>query len=656
MRLLSIKLKNYRSYYGDHELTIAHSGKKNVTLIHGAMGAGKTKLFSSIQWCFYGEEEYDERGSVNKDIINAVALKDSLKNKESIVEVTVIFEHENKKYHAIRKFSAFNGSAETRTNFSLLCALPTGDFNSLTDPDLEMNSILSKDLRKYFMFDGENIQNYSKYGHETDIQRAIKGLLGFDDIERTMDALSRIDTQYNSDIRKITNSQELQAVIDDIERIRTRIANAEKQNLERDVEIKKGEALIQKLEKEQAAIGQVKEYVLRQDKLKDRLAVLQNSRVEHRETVGECTDKIYLTILDGVSKKVIDIYHSLELQGEIPSPIKAEFIRKIIDQGECICGRGLEKGKDNDQIDSLLHLLQKQNSDLDNLVTGLPLEAATIKNEADVIKINLIQKLKEIDNVDQEVSNVESQLKEISEYLKGSDVTDVAMKEREKEQATRLLSDQKATKVRLQVEVETLRAELKDIEKRKLKLLENESEANDLKRYQEYTKTIIEMLRDLYKIYEEETKNKVRVNTLEVFSRFMWKKDFYTEVVIHDNYVIDILDKNKRHAREGLSAGERQCFSLAFVIALANVTGKDAPFIVDTPLGRISKDPGEVVDPRVQILKALPELLPQVILFVTYEEVRPGDESEKVIAQAVGAEYSLEYDSSNGSTRIVKIK
>ena len=123
-----------------------------------------------------------------------------------------------------------------------------------------------------------------------------------------------------------------------------------------------------------------------------------------------------------------------------------------------------------------------------------------------------------------------------------------------------------------------------------------------------------------YVIYENDTKEKVRKSTEDTFQRFMWKKGHYRNVVIEDDYVLDVFDRNDRRAREGLSAGERQCFSLAFVIALANVTGKNAPFIVDTPLGRISRDPGELVDPRVQILKAIPDLLGQVILFVTYEK------------------------------------
>jgi len=48
-------------------------------------------------------------------------------------------------------------------------------------------------------------------------------------------------------------------------------------------------------------------------------------------------------------------------------------------------------------------------------------------------------------------------------------------------------------------------------------------------------------------------------------------------------------------------------------------------------------------------------LLEQVVLFVTFEEVREGEETEKAISPYVGARYKLEYDEKNGCTRVIKI-
>jgi len=638
-----------------HELQFAVSPDKNVTLIHGAMGAGKTKLFNAIQWCFYGEEEYDEKVSSNKDIMNSIAKKESENKGSSETKVEIVFEHEKDRYHAARKFSSFNGSVENKDSLLLLKAEQMGDYNPVDNPDVEMNSILSKSLRKYFMFDGEKIQNYSKYGHEIEIREAIKGLLGFDDIEQTVSILSKIDDDYNRNIQKSTKSKELQDTIGKVNAIKNKVLSLEEEIKNKEDEILRGQKLIQKLDKEQAAIVQVKEYIEKQEKLKDQFASREVKRKALRDDIISSTENIYVTLLDDIFKEATTIYESLEQKGEIPAPIRAEFIKRLLDEEECICKRSLKKGLDEQAINELMNLFKKQNTQLDNLVTKVPSDLSDLKSEAVITRVNVLQKIKDDSILQTEMKDINDKLKEISDYLRDSDAETVALKEKEKIKTEEILDRVKVDKVRCEFEKERLEEELIAYEKTKTKLLENETETQELKRHQFYTSEIREQLSSLYRIYEGETKEKVRQATQDIFSKFMWKKDHYRDVIIQSDYVLDVHDRNERLAREGLSAGERQCFSLAFVIALARVTGKEAPFIVDTPLGRISRDPGELIDPRVKILEALPGLLEQVVLFVTFEEVREGEETEKAISPYVGARYKLEYDEKNGCTRVIKI-
>lgn len=656
MRLISIQLSNFRSYYGTHELEFASSQDENVTLIYGAMGAGKTKLFSAIQWCFYGEEEYDEASTANNDIMNSIALAES-KEKSSIdTYVKIIFEHEKSKYHLTRKFTAFNGNTENKDTFIVLKEEGVGDPERITEPELEMNSILPKKLRKYFMFDGEKIQNYSKCGHEIEIQDAIKGLLGFDDIEKTVEALKKIDAEYNRDISKCTKSKELQDIIAKVEGTKDAISKLSLNIRKRLDEISKGQKLIQKLENEQASIDKVKEYIMREKALKEQLEIIKSEREGIKADLSSNTEQIYVTMMNDVFDEVSKVYSSLEEQGEIPAPIRAEFIKKILENEECICKRSLKKGINDNEIQELTALISRQNTELHNLVTNIPLDITNLKNESKNTVSNLVQKIDEDNQARKSIDDISEKLKEISDYLKNSDVETVAIKEEEKKRVEMKVQEEVREKMRNEVEREQLEEDLKSYEKTADKLKANEKENDELRKYQSYTKLIMDELNKLYSIYEKETKEKVRKETQNIFSEFMWKKDHYRQVIMQDNYVLDIYDKNDRLAREGLSAGERQCFSLAFVIALARVTGIEAPFIVDTPLGRISKDPGELIDPRVQILKTLPKLLEQVILFVTYEEIRAGDETEKVISKSVGREFKLAYNKENGCTDIIQIK
>ena len=59
MKLERITLQNFRQYYGKQRLEFARDQERNVTVIHGVNGAGKTSLFLAINWCLYGVKADD---------------------------------------------------------------------------------------------------------------------------------------------------------------------------------------------------------------------------------------------------------------------------------------------------------------------------------------------------------------------------------------------------------------------------------------------------------------------------------------------------------------------------------------------------------------------------------------------------------------------
>jgi DNA sulfur modification protein DndD len=74
MKLMSIRLCNFRQFYGKTpEIFIAY-GEQNATIIHGNNGAGKTTLLNAFTWALY------EKFSA------AFASEDQLVNKRAITE------------------------------------------------------------------------------------------------------------------------------------------------------------------------------------------------------------------------------------------------------------------------------------------------------------------------------------------------------------------------------------------------------------------------------------------------------------------------------------------------------------------------------------------------------------------------------------------
>ena len=392
MRLKQAKLTNFRSYYGEHEIEFAYKDGKCVTLLHGAMGAGKTKLFGAIQWCLYGQEEYDETAAPNKELANSLAKqKSDNTGKEAPVEVKVIFEDDGKIYHAIRKFSCYGKEVEERNNFMLLQSKPNGDYERLDEPELEMNAILPKNLRQYFMFDGEKIQNYSKVGHEVEIRNAIKGLLGFEDIEMLSDMLGKVDSDYDRDIKGTTTSRELQHVIDNIEKAKKIIESNNTSIRTCEQEISKANVLIEKLNKELAGLEKAKEYIKEQERLKDKLQGLEAEAKALRDSITTDSDQIYLTMFRDVHNEINSIYRSLEESGQIPAPIRSEFIKKKLKDEKCICGRGLKRGHDDTAIKELTSLLSSETSEIEGLVSKIPLDMQHLDHRAEIVQRDLQQ-------------------------------------------------------------------------------------------------------------------------------------------------------------------------------------------------------------------------------------------------------------------------
>lgn len=54
MIIESLTLENFRQFRGKHTLRFSH-GKKNVTVVLGENGRGKTGLFRALMFCLFGD-------------------------------------------------------------------------------------------------------------------------------------------------------------------------------------------------------------------------------------------------------------------------------------------------------------------------------------------------------------------------------------------------------------------------------------------------------------------------------------------------------------------------------------------------------------------------------------------------------------------------
>ena len=186
MKLISLEIKNFRQFYGQHIIEFSRNKEKNVTLIHAENGAGKTALLNSIRWCLH--ESFTANFPDNDKLINNTWKSEGHKD----YSVRLEFEEEADTYAITR------GVESSGKKFLLVSkANGNGEFQSITqDSTLFINSIIPKEMANYFFFQGEGIGRVAGTNTGRGVKEAIHEVLGFSLAQQAIKDVSDISKEY----------------------------------------------------------------------------------------------------------------------------------------------------------------------------------------------------------------------------------------------------------------------------------------------------------------------------------------------------------------------------------------------------------------------------------------------------------------------------
>ena len=101
----------------------------------------------------------------------------------------------------------------------------------------------------------------------------------------------------------------------------------------------------------------------------------------------------------------------------------------------------------------------------------------------------------------------------------------------------------------------------------------------------------------------------------------------------------------KRIEFQQLSKGEKQIFILSLYWAIIKASGRDIPFVIDTPFARIDTEHREQIAEKM-----FPSISGQVIILSTDEEITPPYYS--TLRPYIAQEYTLTYNEQAGQTEV----
>lgn len=175
MIIKNIRINNFRSYYGNNQLSLSD----RLTLIIGDNGDGKTTLFEALEWLF------DTTGENRKESHISEKRKSELEIGESdVVSVGITFEHDGEK--EIEKSFIFERTSETeiRTrDYKFVGYFIEGPERQSTSGDRLLNMCFEPVIRQYCLFKGENELNV--FDNETALKTLVdtfSGIRQFDEL------------------------------------------------------------------------------------------------------------------------------------------------------------------------------------------------------------------------------------------------------------------------------------------------------------------------------------------------------------------------------------------------------------------------------------------------------------------------------------------
>jgi len=642
MELNYIRLKNFRQYV-DQNIIFAHpEGNKNFTIILGANGAGKTNLLNAITWCLYGEELHLGKKYKGLPIVNTTTFKELKKGESCDVEVQIQFEEENGQKILITrtlKILKTNESNFQKIGSSLVMMRQRGrDWINVVEPQYMINKLIPKDLEEYFFFDGERLDRYFREETGETIRKAVFRISQLGLLENAIQHLKRKREEILRNTRGLSSkAKEIQEFLD-----------IQRRSLEKDVE----ELKKMKAEKSEAERKEAEFSTYLRNMSAEKISSLEEQRIELERDIQRLKDEILrlederfdfllnftpIIYLYKPLLKASGIIGAREESGEIPPDYKRVFIEKLLKRGKCICGTDLIEG--TIQRKNVEDLLRRSDeiSEISEEIIALNINIRSMLSRLKDFREKQIEYGRRLNELQVEMERKSLKFKEITEEIGKSDIEKVKFWE-SKRQEWKSIKEELIGKIAVkEAQIKRRNNIIRANEIQLKRELKKEKKYEKLLKILDFLDKSLEVAVEIKSSIMEDIRKEIEEKTKEQFFNLIWKKETYIDVKIDSSYNISVLHRSGMEGIGTLSAGERQVLALSFMAALNSVSGFDVPIIIDTPLGRISKEP------KKSIARNLPNYLKgkQVTLLVTEEEYTP--EVRTLLADRVGKSYIIEF-------------
>lgn len=650
MLLRSIELQNFRQFINE-KIDFSTDPDRNVTLIIGENGTGKTTFAQAFTWCLFGETDFS-----NKVMLNRIVAEKMTPDQKVVVKVVLTLKHGDADYEIVRtqeyrkSYSNKITGANTVLNISRKSSSGGIKYLKPNECEFEIKKIIPKELAGYFFFDGERIEKMSKEiasGRKSNnFANAVQNLTGLSATlsaithlspTRSGSVMGKFNGEYSgesgSKIQELT--QEIDKLQEEIDRITTRTAEVEE-------ELDAARNSKAKFEQDIKQFEDGERLQNERDQLNRDLTNAKNLRAQLIKRICKTyNEKMTSFLALSLVRRALDAASRSDFSGKDIPEMHAKTIEFLLKRGTCICGTHLDPGTiPYNKVQELLQYLPPQSIGV-TVGQFVKDSQARYTREADMYDA-ITEQLGTISQQNEHIEDLEDQIATISAQLDGDDVRQqvkninaqitacdaiITAREREQKQLSYALGEK------------TTQKNYKENSRTELSLLDQNNRKIEL--YKAYTERIYAEMYDEYTEEEKRVRETLENSINEIF------KTIYNgglSLTIDDHYNISVYVTDYEGDVE-TSTAQGIAVIFAFISAIIKIARENQrirkdeaysepyPLVMDAPLSAFDKR-------RIKaICSAIPETAEQVIIFIKDTD---GELAEEHLGSKVAVRHRFE--------------
>lgn len=649
MLIKSIDIENFRIFAGKQHIDFSTDEKRNVTLIMGDNGAGKTTFAQAFSWCLYGTTTFKKAD----ELLSLTVRAEMPVSAERRVSVGLALEHNAREYRIVR-FQDYrkdaNGSVRA---MSPILTISYKAEDGQTEPIIDeqekrdiINEIIPATISSYFFFDGERVEKMGKEiqdGKSKEFKAAVESLLGLNAISAAIrhlnvgsmsvlksyarDFNASGDEDYAAAVQTVAAAQsrieKLNEEIEDLKELRSDAEHSRdgyKEELESLKESKQWASERNALEKELE--GLAKDLERTRKRLLDKFS---------HDSWGFFANPVFRMAMEAIE------HSSIELK-EAPTGINSETIEDIIHSKECLCGTEIVPGtKAYAKLISWRELVPPEHmgAAISNFKQKCEMELASGATLADDVEYFM----GDIRKKENEVIKKEKRVAELDSLLETA--KDASPVERKLQTAKR-----KITEYNEQIEAKSLAKGIAEAEKgeaeSKISGLSVHDETNKrLKREMAYAEYVFNTLSEEHSRQEALTRTDLEKEINSIFQEFF---NGNLELSLDDKYNVRVRSRDMGVSEVETSEGQTVAVIFAFiagVIRLATdakrrdddmLLTESYPLVMDAPMSKLDKKRIEA------ICDVVPRIAEQTIIMIKDTD---GELAKTYLTPRIGVEYAI---------------